>query len=62
MEVDREKEELKINLYSLANQRSNEAVAKICETLNQTNTIYPGTKLRLIYKIATNETVPSLEF
>jgi len=62
MEVDREKEELKINLYSLANQRSNEAVAKICETLNQTNTVYPGIKLRLIYKIATNETVPSLEF
>ena len=54
MEVDRENGELKINLYSLANQRSNEAVGKICETLNATNTIYPGTNLRLIYNIATN--------
>jgi hypothetical protein len=62
MEVDREKRELKINLYSLANQRSNEAISKICETLNETNTIYPGTNLKLIYKIATMETVPSQEF
>ena len=62
MEVDSEKGELKINLYSLSNQRSNEAVGKICEKLNETNTIYPGTNLRLIYKIATNETVPRQEF
>jgi hypothetical protein len=53
MEVDLENKELKITLYSLANQRSNEAVSKICETINQTNTIYPGTNLRLNYKIAT---------
>jgi hypothetical protein len=53
MEVDNEKEELKITLYPLANQRSNQAVSKICETINQTNTIYPGTNLRIICKIAT---------
>jgi len=53
MEVDSENEELKITLYPLANQRSNEAVSKICQTINQTNTIYPGTNLRLTYKIAT---------
>jgi hypothetical protein len=53
MEVDNENEELKITLYPLANQRSNEAVSKICETINQTKTIYPGTNLRLCYKIAT---------
>jgi hypothetical protein len=53
LEVDSENEELKITLYSLANQRSNQAVCNICDTINQTNTIYPGTNLRLIYKIAT---------
>jgi len=53
MQVDNENNELKITLYPLANQRSNEAVSKICETVNNTNTIFPGTNLRLIYKIAT---------
>ena len=53
MEVDSENEELKITLYPMANQRSNEAVSKICQTINLTNTIYPGTNLRLTYKIAT---------
>ncbi|MDR2971443.1 MAG: hypothetical protein LBU83_05890 [Bacteroidales bacterium] len=53
MEVDHEKEQLKITLYSMANQRSNQAVSKICDIVNETNTVYPGTNLRLIYKIAT---------
>jgi len=54
MEVDREKEELRIDLYSLSNQRSNDAVSKICDKLNATGTIYPGTNLRIIYKCATS--------
>ena len=53
VEVNNENEELKCTLYPLANQRSNMAVGKICQTINQTNTIYPGTNLRLNYKIAT---------
>jgi hypothetical protein len=53
MEVDHQKKQLKISLYTLANQRSNYAVSKICDILNETNTIYPGTDLRLVYKIAT---------
>ena len=54
MEVDGENELLKITLYPLANQRSNQAVSKICDTVNQTMTIYPGTNLRLFFKIATS--------
>jgi tRNA A-37 threonylcarbamoyl transferase component Bud32 len=54
LEVDRINDALKITVYPLANQRSNETVNKICEILNQTNTIYPGTKLKLIYKITTS--------
>jgi hypothetical protein len=53
MEVDRKNEVLKITLYPLSNQRSNDAVSKICDTVNATDTIYPGTNLRLIFKIAT---------
>jgi hypothetical protein len=54
MEVDNQKQELRISLYPLSNQRSNEAVSKICDTVNRTNTIYPGTNLRLFFKIATS--------
>ena len=53
LEGDPEKQQLNITLYPLSNQRSNEAVRQICLTLNRTNTIYPGTNLRLNYKIAT---------
>jgi len=53
LEFDSENEELKITLFSLSNKRSNDAVDKICEKINQTNTTYPGTNLKLVYKIAT---------
>jgi len=43
-------------------QRSNEAVGKICGIINDTKTIYPGTNLRLNYKIATVQSVPDKEF
>lgn len=44
---------LNINLYSLATPRDNLALENICQLLNNTETIYPGTNLRLIYKMAT---------
>ena len=53
MEVNHDKEELKITLFPLSNLRSNEAVSKICDTLNDTNTHYPDTNLKMIFKIAT---------
>jgi hypothetical protein len=53
MEINQEQDNLMITLYPLSNLRSNIAVSKICDTLNNTNTIYPGTNLRIIYKIAT---------
>jgi hypothetical protein len=54
MVVDYEKQELRITLYPLSNQRSNVAVSKICDTVNDTKTIYPGTNLKLIFKFATS--------
>lgn len=41
---------LRIRLHSLANPRSNTALAKLCETLTDLNVCYPGTDLRLVYE------------
>ena len=41
---------LTITLHSLATPRDNEAVKKLCQLLNDSEVIYPGTDLRLIYK------------
>ena len=45
---------LTIKLYSQSNPKNNRALEKLCELLTDSETIYPGTKLRLIYKLATN--------
>lgn len=44
---------LTITLYALATKRDNKAVENICKILNDTETIYPVTNLRLLYEIAT---------
>ena len=44
---------LEVLLYPLANRRSYKAVQWVMDTLNRTETKYPGTHLKLIYKIAT---------
>lgn len=53
LQPDYKNGKLEITLYPLANRRSNQAVGKIIDTLNQTKTKYPGTDLVLFYKIAT---------
>ena len=45
---------LTIKLYTLSNPRDNRALEKLCELLTDSETVYPGTELRLIYKLATN--------
>lgn len=40
---------LRVRLHSLANRRSNEALAKLCEILNALEVKYPGTDLTLVY-------------
>jgi len=41
---------LLVRLHSLANPRSNEALAKLCEMLNALEIHYPGTDLQLVYQ------------
>jgi hypothetical protein len=44
---------LTVELFSLSTPRENNAVENICKILNEQNSLYPNTKLRLIYKMAT---------
>jgi phosphoenolpyruvate carboxylase len=48
--VKEEEQTLAITIASLSAPRYNEAIKKLCEVLNETETIFPGTNLRLIYK------------
>ncbi len=47
---DYQNKTLTIVLHSLSRPRANEAVAKLCELLNQTETIYPYSELKMIFK------------
>jgi len=50
---DYKNETLSVELYSLSNPRDNKAAVEICQTLNDTQTKFPGTNLRMIYKFVT---------
>lgn len=44
---------LTIELYSLSSPRENHAATKVCQLLNEQHVKYPGTNLKMIYKLAT---------
>jgi len=46
---DYQNKTLTIKLHSLSTPRANDAVIKLCQLLNETETIYPYSDLRLIY-------------
>ena len=46
---------LTIRLHHMANRCSDAAIEKLCNELNETQTIYPGTNLRLIFKLGSKE-------
>ena len=50
---DQENGILNINLYPLANSRSQNALAKIVDQINDTKTVYPQTNLTMKFNIAT---------
>ncbi len=43
--------ELRITLNSLSSPHRSNAIKVLCEKLNTTNTVFPGTKLRLVYDV-----------
>lgn len=45
---------LEIRIHNMTNPRNNRYVQKLCEVLNESEIIYPGTNLRLIYNLVSN--------
>ena len=55
MVPDREANTLTIRLHPLANNSSDQAVRHLCEELNRTETVFPGTEMRLIYESVSSQ-------
>jgi hypothetical protein len=51
---DEKNKTLTVTLHHLANHSSDNAVLYLCNELNATNTIFPGTELQLIYKLGSS--------
>jgi len=48
---DYEKKTLTVRLHNLANHASSESIQHLCNELNETRTIFPGTDLCLFYEV-----------
>jgi hypothetical protein len=48
---DKENNTLTIRLHYLANKSEDESITHLCKELNETQTIFPGTNLRMIFEI-----------
>lgn len=57
-EIDLEPNEknnvLNVILHSLANERANKIVVDLCSFLNETETLFPGTNMKIIYKLVSS--------
>lgn len=53
-EVNQQDKTLTIKLHHQASDRDDEAIKFLCSELTETETIYPGTNLRLIYKMVSD--------
>ncbi len=49
---------LRIRLHGMANPSSDASLARLCQELNETETDFPGTKLRLIYELVSSKSGP----
>lgn len=47
---DHDRQELRVRLYGLANNRSQQTLSALCDCLNTQQTTYPGTDLRLVFE------------
>jgi len=53
---------LTVRLHHLTNQMSDDAARFLAEQLNASETDYPGTNLRLVYKLVSDDNPPTQEF
>jgi len=51
---DHEKGVLKVRLHHLANRSSDDAVRHLCDELNTTETVFPGTNMRIFYELVSS--------
>ena len=51
---DHEKGVLKVRLHHLANQSSDDALRYLCDELNTTETVFPGTDMRIFYELVSS--------
>ena len=59
---DSENQTLTVRLHVLSNRRNNRYVKLLCEQLNATETIFPGTNLRIVYELVSSLNRPDQEF
>ncbi len=52
---DQENQTLHVKLHNLTNQRNNRYAQKLCQVLNESETTFPGTKLKLSYELVSNQ-------
>lgn len=50
---DKETNTLTVELHHLTNKKDDKSIAQLCEELNETKTVFPGTNLKLFYKLVT---------
>jgi len=62
IEPDKESGILKIKIHNMTTPRNNRYVKKLCEVLNESETIFPGTNFRLIYDLVSNQIPGDQEF
>jgi hypothetical protein len=55
IEPDNEKGILKVRVHNMANPRNNGYVQKLCDILNESETIFPGTNLLMVYDLVSNQ-------
>ena len=58
---DEKEQTLTINLYSLSTPRANLATEKLCTLLNDTQTVFPGTNYKMIFKTTASHTTKGQE-
>jgi len=62
MSPDYHNNTLTIKLHSLNTPRANKSITELCQILNESETIFPGTNLKIIYKTMAIKTAVSQEF
>jgi hypothetical protein len=62
IEPDKNQQTLKVKLHNMTNPRNNQYIQKLCEILNESEAIFPGTNLRLVYSMVSNQNPTDQEF